>query len=478
MKAKNLIPILLLCLLPHASGAQAPGPDGTKAAPAAQTPGTPTSPMSLQQCLDWALEHNITLQKDRLGLETAAQSKREVLGSLLPQLNATGSFTYNIQKTAIAMPNFVNSMMPEAMRDPNAPKYMTVTMGMDLSANWGVALTQQLVNFALFSAVDIAKAAEQLAATGVAADADDVIAQTATLFYSTQILEYSLDLFDESLATMERMAAVMEANRSNGLVRNVDADRISVTKMNLETEKSGLIQALEVQKNLLKLQLGFPMDEPIAIEPMNLDGIETMIFLESMKEYYVEDQLPFKLLKQQQNMLQLQRKAAVAEVLPSLTLTANYSQNYMGDHFYGETYHHFPVSMISLNLRVPLFTGMSKSAKIRKAEIEIEKSLRDERMLVQSLTMGYSNARMQLDQNRNSIGSQKRNRELAQEVLRVTESNYNEGIAGLSDLLNASSSLIQAQMNYINALSNCVKACIDLRKADGTISELNRHTNE
>ena len=171
-------------------------------------------------------------------------------------------------------------------------------------------------------------------------------------------------------------------------------------------------------------------------------------------------------------MLQLQRKAAVAEVLPSLTLTANYSQNYMGDHFYGETYHHFPVSMVSLNMRMPLFTGMSKKAKIRKAGIEMEKSAEDERMLVQSLTMGYSNAMRQMMQNRATIESQKRNRKLAEDVLAVTESNYQEGISPLSDVLNATTSLIQAQMNYVNALGNSMKAYIDLKKADGSIGEM------
>ena len=449
--------LVLLCLLPQLGAAQ---------------PGS--GPLTLKQCLDYSLENNTALQKDRLGLEAAAQSKREIVGALLPQIAASGSFTYNIDKTAIAMPNFVNSMMPAAMQDPNAPKYMTVTMGMDLSANWGVSLTQQLLNFSLFTAVGIADAAAELAELGVAADVDDVISKTATLYYNAQVLDYSLGLFDESLAVMERMDNVMKANKDNGLVRNVDADRIAVTRMNLETEKQSLIQAAEVQKNLLKLQMGYPMDEPIVLEPVDMDAIESLIFIESLNPYDVESQLPFRLLKQQQEMLRLQKKSAVAEVLPVLMLQGTYSQNYMGDKFSGETYHHFPVSMVSLNLKVPIFTGMSKSAKVRKAEIELEKSLRDERMLVQSLTMGYNNARMQLDQNRSTIHSQKRNKDLAQEVLRVTENNYNDGLSSLSDVLNASSSLIQAQMNYVNALNNCVKSYIDLKKANGTINEINR----
>lgn len=429
-------------------------------------------PLSLKQCLQYAVENNTSLQKDRLGMESAAQSRREITGALLPQLNGSGSFTYNIQKTAIAMPNFVNSMMPEPMRDPNAPKYMTVTMGMDLSANWGVSLTQQLLNFSLFSALQIAKGAEEMARSGVEADTQDVIARTASLFYNAQVLEYSMGLFDESLEVMKRMEGIMEANRELGIVRKVDADRLSVARVNMETEKTALAQALEVQKNLLKLEMGFPMTDEIVLEPVDMDAVEELISRESARFFEVDRQLPMQMLRQQQNMLRLQRKSAVAEALPAFTLSGTYSQNYMGDHFYGETYHHFPVSMVSINMRMPLFTGMSKAAKVKKANIEIEKSLRDEQMLRQTLTMGYSNARMQMDLNRNSLESQKRNKELALDVLRVTESNYNEGIANLSDLLNASSSEIQAQVNYVNAVNSCIKAYLDLKKAEGTISEI------
>ena len=431
-----------------------------------------SEPLSLSQCLDYAVQHNASLQKDRLGIETAVESRREVIGSLLPQLNASGSLTRNFQKTTIAMPNFMNSMLPAAMQDPNAPKYMAVAMGMDLSANWGVSLTQQVLNFSLFSAVQMARAGEEMARTGAILDEDDVIAQTATLFFSTQVLTYAMTAFDESLALMDRTANMMAVNVENGLVRKVDADRVTVARMNLETEKSSMQQALDVQKNLLKLQMGFPMTDDIALVPVDIESLENTLAAETLLGFTVTDQLPFQMLKQQQGMLQLQRKAAVAEVLPALTLSANYSQNYMGDHFYGETYHHFPVSMVSLNMRMPLFTGMSKKAKIRKAGLELSKAEEDERMLVQSLTMGYSNAMRQMQQSRATVEAQKRNRQLAEEVMAVTEGNYREGIAPLSDVLNASTSLIQAQMNYINALGNGMKAWVDLKKADGTIGEI------
>ena len=431
-------------------------------------------PLSLKQCLDYAFENNRTLQKDRLGLEASVQSRREVIGSLLPQVGASAGFTYNIQKTTIAMPNFVNSMMPEPMRDPNAPKYMTVTMGMDLSANWGASITQQIINFSLFNAVSITDATARMAELGLEMSGNDVIAQTASIYYNIQVLEYAVSQFDESLSLMDRTLGILEANRQAGLVRQVDADRVTVAKTNLETQRSSMAQALDVQKNLLKLQMGYPMTDSIEVMPIDIDKMEIQLRNTAHPVFDVNSLLPYKLVTEQKNLVGLQYKSAAYETLPVVVFNANYSMNYMGDDFVGETYHHFPVSMLTLNLKMPIFTGMSKTAKVRKARIEMQKAERDEQMLVQSLTMGHDNARMQFEQQLRTIDAQHRNKELAEQVMRVTDGNYSEGISSLSDVLNASSSLIEAQMNYVNALSSCMKAYIDLKKTDGTISEMNK----
>ncbi len=427
---------------------------------------------SLKQCLDSAIANNATLQKDRLSMEAAIQSKREVIGALLPQISASGGLTNNIQKTTIAMPNFVNSMMPASMQDPNAAKYMTVTMGMDYTANWGASLSQQILNFSLFNAVEIAKMSGEMSDIGAAMDENDVIAQTAVLYFTTQVLGYAVETFDASIALMDSTLNMLQANLESGLMRPVDVKQVMVTRTNLETEQMAIRQALQVQKNLLKLQMDIPMDAAMEVEPIDPDAMETMVFAMDSKPFDVTEQLTYKMFDSQHRMLELQRKAAVAEVLPALTLTAQYSMNYMGDEFKGETYHHFPMSMVSLNLRMPLFTGFSKTAKVKKAEIELRKAEYDGSTLSQSLTMAYSNAFMQLEQSRRSIDSQKRNKDMAQEVFDLIESNYREGISSLSDLLNANSSLIQSQMNYVDALNNCMKAYIDLKKVDGTIQDL------
>ena len=428
---------------------------------------------TLKECFDYAIEHNQSLQKDRLGLETAAQSKRELIGSLLPQINASAGFTYNIDKPLVTMPNFISPMMG-SMAPAGLPDYIAMTMSLDMSANWGASLTQQIVNLSLLNALKVTEATGEMAQIGIEATTNDIIAQTATFYYNIQVLQYAVTQFDESIALMDTTLNMMQVNREIGLVRQIDVDRITVAKTNLETQKSSMLQALEVQKNLLKLQMGFPMTEAIVIPEINLDEMENRLQTAASPGFDITVLPAYRILEQQKNLAGLQYKSALYETLPVLVLAANYSYNYTGNDFSGPSYHSFPVSMVSLNLKMPLFTGMSKNAKIKKAKIEMMKTDGDRETLEQSLTMAHSNARMQLEQQIRTIEAQRKNKDLAQEVFNVTEFNYGEGISSLSDVLNATSSLIEAQMNYVNALSGCMSAYIELKKTDGTIGEINQ----
>lgn len=439
---------------------------------AQNAPDVLSEKMSLEQCLEYALQNNRSIQKDRLGLETAALARKEVIGSMLPQVSASAGITDNFQKTTFAMPNFVNSMLPPASQDPDAPKYMTVTMGMDYSANWGASVAQQIVNFSIFNAIAIADESRKMADLGLQMTTDDVIAQTSQIYYTIQVLDYAIGQFDSSIVVLDRMLEAVNANLENGLMREVDAGRVKVTKTNLETERSSMAQVLDVQKSLLKLQMGLDVDSDLSIVGFNADELDSRMGQNLGNSFDIDMVPAYRMFKEQQNMLDLQYKQAVYANLPVVNLVGNYQMNYMGDDFKGETYHHFPVSMLSVNLKMPVFTGFSNTSKVRKARLEIEKSKLDEQALTQSLDMNYDNAAAQFCQQLKAVSAQNENKELAQQVFNVTQINFDEGISSLTDLLNAQSQLIQAQMNHVNALNGAFKAFIDLKKADGTLNDL------
>src|ERR1043165_5955215 len=65
----------------------------------AQTPAPPASPMTLEQCIDYALKNNIQIKQSQLNTELSQVALTQSKANLLPSLNANASHSYNIGRT-------------------------------------------------------------------------------------------------------------------------------------------------------------------------------------------------------------------------------------------------------------------------------------------------------------------------------------------------------------------------------------------
>lgn len=429
---------------------------------------------TLQQCLGYAVEHNSNAKKSALDREKAERARQEVLGALLPQISGSAGLNDNLKKAKFIMPNFMNNFLPEKMRDPNASEYMTIEMGTKYSANAGLALSQQLLNMSLFNTLDIAKVSKQMAELGALSTEEDVIAQTATLYYGVQITQYAASQMLRSVELVEQMLRMMEVNYASGLVKKVDVDRLRVNLTNLKTQQSAIESGLEVQKNLLKLQMGFEVTEPIIVPALDLSLMaQQEIAAVGSPTFDPIRHIAYRQMQQRERMAELQERAKKYEYLPTLSLALNLQYNHMSDQLFGgATNYGYPTAMVGVSLRMPIFSGGSRLAKVRESHLDLLKAQEDLHALDQSLRMANLNASLKLRDTRRTIALQRDNQALAEQVLDLAQKNYSLGVASLSDVLNASQSLVQAQMSYASALGDYMKAFIDLKKSRGEIRDL------
>ena len=429
---------------------------------------------TLQQCLGYAVEHNSNVKKSALDREKAERVRQVVLGALLPQISGSAGLNDNLKKAKFIMPNFMNNFLPEKMRDPNASEYMTIEMGTKYSANAGLALNQQLLNMSLFNTLDIAKISRQMAELGALSTEEDVIAQTATLYYGVQVTQYAASQMLRSVELVEQMLRMMEVNYASGLVKKVDVDRLRVNLTNLKTQQSAIESGLEVQKNLLKLQMGFEVTEPIIVPALDLSLMaQQEIAAVGSPTFDPIRHIAYRQLQQRERMAELQERAKKYEYLPTLSLALNLQYNHMSDQLFGgATNYGYPTAMVGVSLRMPIFSGGSRLAKVRESHLDLLKAQEDLHALDQSLRMANLNASLKLRDTRRTIALQRDNQALAEQVLDLAQKNYSLGVASLSDVLNASQSLVQAQMSYASALGDYMKAFIDLKKSRGEIRDL------
>src|SRR5690606_1882470 len=129
-------------------------------------------------------------------------------------------------------------------------------------------------------------------------------------------------------------------------------------------------------------------------------------------------------------------------------------------------------SAIGLNLTIPIFNGGQTRSKINQAEVEIKKAKIDFDDTRLALNLASENAKAQIKNSVLTVDANRLNVTLAREVLDDTQNNYRNGLATLTDLLDAENAFADAQNNLNTSILNYKVAEIQLIKSNGNLKSL------
>lgn len=422
--------------------------------------------ITLQQALTYALENSEVLEQARLDIENAGYVVQENKAGVYPQISVNSSVTGNP-----IVPSFV---LPAEAFGGEPGEFMAIKAGQTWNAMSQVQLSQQLYNQQVFTGLKAAKKSVEFYELVRKVSEENVIQQVAANFYQVLISRDRIAVVDNNIEQMTQLENMVRGRYENGLAKKIDLNRIKVNKSNLQTERLGLEDAVAQQENLLKYYIGMPITEEITLvsPPVESFSIARPFFEE--EPVLTKDLNAFKVLEVQDELLDLQKKAQKAEAYPSLSLDANYLYNTQSDKFniYSGNALNYDASAIGLTLTIPIFDGNARRSKMRQTEIETQKVRQEMKRTNNELLMNLKNAERKMTISLERIHSQEENKELAQEVFASTQNNYRNGLASLTDLLDAESELVAAQNSYHEALLNYKVAEIELAKAKGKINTL------
>src|SRR5690606_17128365 len=109
-------------------------------------------------------------------------------------------------------------------------------------------------------------------------------------------------------------------------------------------------------------------------------------------------------------------------------------------------------SGLGLNLTIPIFYGGATKSRINQANIQIKQAQVDLEDNKLGLELSNENARSQIKNSLLMIDVNRENVELAKQVLTDTDNNYRNGLATLTELLDAENAYADAQNNYTTSL--------------------------
>ena len=426
--------------------------------------GSRTTTLSLQECVQLAVERNINVECARIDLEKNGHRVSETRSALLPKVNVNGSFMDYIEKPKTLLPGIIFG------REGN----MSVEMGTQYNTGASVGVTQALYNQSALAGLKIARQVEAMTGLGVEKASEELAAEVAKLYFLTLTTARQKDLVEENIARVKRLSDIIQLLVENGMGRETDFERISVSLENLYTQQSNVNAVLEMQLNMLKYTLVIPLEETIVLtDNVEMSLLVQMPGLQSDFSGHVDIQM----LEAQMEMNRLNESLIKAGYLPSLAFVGQVGWTGYRDEF--KNYFRsspesdwFRSSYVGLSLSIPLFDGFEKRSKSLQAKMDFQKTaalLSDRK---ERFTADYQNAVNNYQNNKANVERQKQNTALAERVYDETALKYREGLATMSNLLQDEMSLNAAQANYLTALYNYKEAELKIMSLNGNIKKL------
>ncbi|MBR4826505.1 MAG: TolC family protein [Bacteroidales bacterium] len=401
-------------------------------------------PWSLKDCVDYALEHNLTVKQSSLTVEQREVDLNTAQSRRLPGVNASASENFSFGRGLTADNTYSNSNTTST----------SFSLGGDVPIFQGFDIT----NGIKLSKLNLAAATAELEKAR-----DDIRVAVAQAY--VQIL-YNQEILRVAKEQVEHDAELLEQVRERLSAGKVSAAEVSAQQATLAQSRQSEIQAagnLDISVLELTQLLELPSPEGFSIVTPEVGDVAAILLMrpEAIYEQAVESRPAIEAAKLNLDYAKVSIDRAKGAFLPSLSLSGGIGTNYytnskVASASFGDQIKNNFSQYLGLSLQIPIFQRFSARNQVRSAEIsyrgqqiQLEST---KKALYKEIQQAYYNA---VNSQARYTGSSE-SAASALEHYQLTEEKYKVGKAGIADYNDARNNWLKAESEHIQARFQCL----------------------
>jgi outer membrane protein TolC len=420
---------------------------------------------TLQGAIDYALKHNANYLNTEADAKSSTYRRNEILGQGLPQINTS----LDVKDNAI----LPTSLIPASFFSPLAPKgtFSAAKFGVQYNATASATFSQLIFNSNYIVGLQASKELMNLSQKNILRSKVETAQGVSKAYYGVLVNRERFKILDLNIARVKNLKDNATALNQNGFVEKIDVDRLEVSYNNLVTEKEKTARLVELSETVLKFQMGYDFNQPIALT----DNLEKGAAADDVQNLVINDKPDVSnrpellIIQSQEKLNQFDLKRYRLNYLPTLAAYGTYAQQFQKNQLDFDSKNWYPFAVFGATLNIGIFDGLQTNWRIQQAKINLLKTRNSTNQLLQAIDMEAKTAAITYKNALASLQTQKRNIELAQNIFDVVKKKYEQGVGSSLELNTAENDLQQAQTNYYNTLYDLIVAKIDYQKATGTL---------
>ena len=412
---------------------------------------------SLDEAIDYAHANNKMALDSQSDIRMAELQKWETTATGLPQINADISYNNWIEQQISLIPAEFFGGMPG--------DFIEVAFGTQQTVNGTVTLKQKLFDGSYLVALQASKVYLEISKNAKEKTLSELRKVVTNAYGSILLAEENILILDANIEVLEKNIEQLQKVYENGLTEAENIEQLQLTLSGLVSARNYNAIIKNLAYEMFNLTLGLDIDTSVNFTDRMEDlVVKVLLSPTETSNSSLENNIDFKIAVNNMRSNELLFKLEKSKALPTINAFINggYAGNNNRFNFLDRSQKWFGASLFGVNMSVPLFSSLGRSAATQKAKIALEKS---ERALVstrEELKIKIKRAQNELAFAQQDLETKKQAQNLAKRIEEKNQIKFFEGLASSFELSQAQTQLYTAQKQYMEAMLSVLNKHIAL----------------
>ena len=410
--------------------------------------------ISLRQAIDLGLANRYDMQANQYNITLADNALQKSKKEWLPDIGADGNIRYNMQLQATFIPpGFAGS-----------DKAQLLALGAKNATVLGITLTQPLLQPILNTDIKMARNSLALQKEKNRSDEINIKMQIATAYYNVLLKALQQEIAARDEQRFNEYYTLAAGKYKQGALIETDYLRAQLDYENARITRVSAQQNYALAMNGLKYQVNIPVSDSLTLT--DTLGVNEMPVLPESNSYLNRTEI--KQVQLQQQDIQLQLRKARQYAIPSVSVTAGYSQQYLYNDF-NYTQHEWwsPFSYAGMKISIPISGNIKNQHNIRNYQLQTQQASADLQQKTADVLYDILQASTELNNALLNMQTTRKNYDLSEKIYRQQQKEFALGSFAYNNLLETERSISNVEQQYIKAEYDYLMAQIKYNKAIG-----------
>lgn len=266
-------------------------------------------------------------------------------------------------------------------------------------------------------------------------------------YFAILYLQNAKDIKDEQLRTLENHLDFVNKKKATGSATEYELLTTKVRISNIESQKTDILTSLKIQQSVMNTLLGRNVSSTIIVAK-NVDVVIPHVSADSLYAHAAESRNEVKIAEERIKVAEMNHLLVKKQNTPTLSAFASGGfQNGYPMHLEDPRMNY----AVGISLKVPIFQGNRVSNNALLAQSAIINSQYDAELLRRSVSNEVTEARLNIESALTKVRQLEMQNQQASKALALAEVSYKAGTITNLDLLDATTSLSESQLNLLKA---------------------------